>query len=358
VDAEDIRQLADLYGSPVDPRRKDVHINCPFGQYHSRGTDTSQSLSVKIAPNQRSVAWCFSCGSSGTLSFVFERAADADSYYTPAYQFVLERDGASLSGALARLHRTGVRDEAPNADWNSYAARCGRQIPAYMVGRGIVKADVRKWRLGFDPELQRAIFPVIDEDGTAVGCLRRAVHEGQDPKYKDTPGAIVWKKTVFYGEHLVDRTRSVAHIVEGPMGVIFAARLLPNVFGMMGADTGVEVQRLTKLQRWGIKTVILMLDSDKKGGQAVYGRRTPEGKWKDGLRDQLRRHFIVKVAKLPLGEDPDDVVRRDPTALRTIVNDAAYLETPKHLTGGSEQASVSPPKQGFLDYMKGRTQRP
>jgi len=357
VDADGIRQVAALYGSPVQVRRKDLHINCPWGQYHSKGFDSSQGLSVKIAPHARSVCYCFSCGARGALSFVFEEAAKIDSSYVEVSLFILQRDGASLSGALASLRRDAGMQEVPSTDWNAYSARCSRQVPDYLVGRGIVNADVTRWRLGFDSNLQRAILPVWDETKNVVGCLRRAVHPDQQPKYKDTPGAIVWKKTVFYGEHLIDRTRGVAHVVEGPMGTIFAARLLPNVIGMMGADTGIEDERLAKLKRWGIKTLILMLDSDKKGAEAVYGRRYPDGEWKPGLRDLMRPHFVVKVAKLPPGEDPDDVVRRDPTALRRIVSAAAYLESPAHLTGGTGSDSIpTSPKdrKSIIDYMKER----
>lgn len=359
MDALGIRQVADLYHSPVSPRRNDVHINCPFGQFHSRGVDTSQGLSVKIAAGQRSVAYCFSCGSSGTLSYLFTQAAALDSAYQHVADFVSERDGPSLSGALATLrHVTGVDHEVPSTDWNAYSARCTKLVPRYLVERGIIKRDVKRWRLGFDQHLQRAIFPVWDENKKVVGCLRRALHEGQDPKYKDTPGAIVWKKSVFYGEHLVDQTRDTAILVEGPMGTIFAARLLPNVLGVMGADTGVEHVRLEKLLRWGIKTIILMFDSDKKGVEAVYGRFLRDGTWKPGLRDILRPNFVVKVAKLPPQEDPDDVVRRDPTALRQIVREAAYLEAPTHLTGGSESATVLSPKWGrisLIEYLRNRS---
>lgn len=364
MDERDIEQLAAMYGSPIDPRRGNVHINCPFGRYHSKGIDTSQGLSVKIAPGQRSVAYCFSCGTRGTLAYVFEEAAKADRAFTAMAQFVLQRDGPSLSGALARLHdreRPSEREESPTSDWTAYAASCARQVPVYLIERGIVREDVFRWRLGFDADLQRAIFPVRDEHGNVVGALRRTVHDKVEPRYLDTPGAYVWKKSVFYGEHDVDRTISRVILVEGPMGTIFASRQFPNVLGMMGADTGVEDERLTKLQRWGIREVILMLDSDTKGHDAVYGKSAPNGKWIAGLRDKLRRGFVVKVAKLPPGEDPDDVVKRDPTALRQVVANAAYLE-PTLLTGGPGHSKVSSPRAGrgnrgnrdIKDFLKDR----
>jgi hypothetical protein len=350
--------MAAIYGSPVDARRKDLHINCPFGKYHSKGIDTSQGLSVKIEPGRVSPCFCFSCGTSGTLLYVFEKAAEIDPSLVVVAEFVRENDGTSLAGALARLYRPTVQDEAPNTDWRSYASRCARQVPAYLIERGVIKRDVERFQLGFDDYLQRAIFPVIGHQGDYVGCLRRALHDGQQPKYKDTPGAAVWKRTVFYGEHLVDRTHPRAVIVEGPMGTIFSCRTERNVLGMMGANTGCGPERVRKLQEWGIREVVLLLDSDKAGQEATYGRFNPEGEWVNGLRDILRRQFVVKVGKLPKGEDPDDVVRRDPTALRQIVRSAAYLEPNPHLTVSPAPATLSPPAKGFssslMDYLNDR----
>lgn len=349
-----------MYGSPIDPRRGNVHINCPFGMYHSKGLDTSQGLSVKVAPGARSVAYCFSCKTQGTLLFVFEEAAKLDPSFKVVAQFILQRDGPSLSGALARLHddEDGRRQEAPTTDWNAYAAMCARQVPVYLVNRGFVRQDIYKWRLGFDADLQRAIFPVRDEHGTVVGALRRAIHKDQDPRYLDTPGAFVWKKSVFYGEHDIDRTVQTAIVVEGGPGCIFAARLFPNVLAIMGADTGIGPVRVEKLQRWGIRTVILMLDNDDAGKDAVYGYITPQGEHVPGLRDGLRNQFVVKVAKLPPKQSPDDVVRTDPTALQKIVAGAAYLEATT-LTGGSDHGTLSSPERGVAtfgikDYLKNR----
>ena len=116
---------------------------------------------------------------------------------------------------------------------------------------------------------------------------------------------------------------------------------------------------MNKLHRWGIRTLVLILDSDAAGHAAVYGKVTPKGEVIPGLRDKLRRDFVVKVAKLPPNEDPDDVVRRDSTALLRIVKAARYLE-PTRLTGGPSSGSLGVPnagKQSFAGYLKGRSER-
>lgn len=356
MDASGIKVLAGLYGSGIDASRPgNLHINCPFGRWHSRGVDNSQGLSVKVAEGQRSVAFCHSCGTSGSLSYVFEEATKADPFYADAFAFVLENDGASLSAALSRLERVraagGVRHEVPTEDWAGYAARCSRLVPAYLIDRGITQEDVRRWCLGYDEDLQRAIFPVWNERGRVVGCLRRALHEGQDPKYKDTPGADSWKKTTFYGEHRVDATLRVGHLVEGPMDVIFPSRFLPNVLGFMGSSTGIEGERLEKLRRW-FDVLIFLFDPDKGGRKAIHGHINPKGKLIPGLRGKMRRWFVVKEGDMPEGYDPCELVRHDPTMLQHVVRNAKYLGPDSPLTSDSVQATVAP--VALRDYLAAR----
>jgi len=362
VDAGTIAEVAALYGSPVDPRRKDSHINCPFGQFHRKGFDSSQGLSVKIVEGGKSPAWCFSCNTHGTLAHVFAKAAELDDAYLAAAEFIAKNDGASLGGALARFSRVEIDNETPNSDWTSYAGRCARLIPPYLLSRGIIQTDIVNFQLGYDDRMERAVFPVKDADKKVVGCIRRAVVDGQNPKYLDTPGAAAWKRTVFYGEHRIDRTISTAYLVEGPMGTIFASRIYPNVLGIMGASTGIGEVRLEKLKSWGVKLIILMLDSDKAGQEAVYGRWDPHGKFLPGLRQRLRPHFAVKIATLPEKQDPDDLVRRNPNLLREVVSGAKYLVADAGLTGVARGVTLPTPKTGntltITDYLRRDTRPP
>ena len=361
MDANCITELAALLGSPIDKRPRDLHVRCPFGIYHSKGVDTSQSLSVKIAPGMTSGAYCFSCGAQGSLLGVFTAAFESvDDTLGDAVEYIRAHDGASLSVALATLKvasASSLVEETPVTDWAKYASQCARQVPAYLVERGIVQSDVQRWMLGYDSRMQRAVFPVRDDTGKIVGCLRRAVLPGVKPPYMDTPGAYVWKKTVFFGEHRVDRTCDTAYLVEGPMDTIFAARAFPNVLGMMGAKTGVGAARLEKLQRWGVRKLVLIFDPDRAGQEAVYGGVNAHGDKFDGLRDKLRRHFVIKVATLPMGEDPASIPS---SVLLQAVAAATYLEAKRPLTGQPTRPKLGHGKQpinqseNIADYLAKR----
>lgn len=328
MDRQLIHDLAAILGSKVDDRRGNVVIQCPMAPLtHASGMDRNPAMSVKIDPDRQSVVLCYACGVKGTLLRVLEDANEATSgFYADAVEFVREHDKGGLAGALASLRagrnrkRDGSRLGAP-FDVAMYVARCSRSVPQYLIDRGVVRGDVERWRIGYDEEMRRAVFPVWDEQGILVGAARRTVLPKEvDPiKYYDTPGLP--KDRVFYGENFIDPTREHAYVVEGILDAIFASRVLPNVIALMGVNTGIGHDRLHKLRRW-CRSVTLVLDSDKAGDEAWSGRVLPNGKRIPGLRDKLRRHFPVKVAHLPAGEDPASV----PAAtLLQSVRSAAYL---------------------------------
>ena len=126
---------------------------------------------------------------------------------------------------------------------------------------------------------------------------------------------------MFYGENFVDPTREHVYLVEGILDAVFASRVLPNAIALMGANTGIGDERLRKLRRW-CRSLTIVLDSDKAGDEAWAGRLDHRGKHQPGLRDKLRKHFPVKVARLPAGEDPASVTA---ATLLHAVQGAVYL---------------------------------
>jgi len=346
VDRESIYHLATLYGSRHEDRAENVRMSCPLAATlradglpaHRTMRDDRLSFSVKIEPDLPSKVYCFSCGAGGTLLGVFTEAQELVGGFDLPLEFIKAADKGGLGAALARLRKgpgtTHERRRAPT-NLDRYVAEASRYVPSYLIEkRGVVKADVDRWRIGFDPMHEpepwrghpgAAVFPVWDEAGKLVGAARRTIHDGVEPKFHDTPG--VWKSEVFYGEHAIDTTREVVHLVEGVLGTIFAARVLPNTLGMLGAINEVGDVRLDKLRRWTNK-VVLVLDKDKRGRDAVDGYLDAKNRWRTGLRSQLRGQFVVKVARLPTEwegkatKDPADIPGH---ALLTAVKKAEYI---------------------------------
>jgi hypothetical protein len=331
MDKAAIHALAALYSSPTNDTPENVMMRCPFAPVrHKNGTDNHPSFSVKIAPDEPSVSRCFSCGWAGPVRLAFEEAHELTSLYAVCVEHIEATDRGGLEGALAGLRRTRAESGMPSmmgvttaTTIERYVASCMRFVPHYLIQRGVVRADVEKWRLGFDHETMRAIFPIWDERGALVGCDRRAISDDVHPKYHAWPTGFK-KKHYFYGEHLIDPTRERVYLVEGPMDTVFAGRLLPNVLGMLGAHTGVGPERLAKLLRWA-KRVTFVFDGDEPGEEAVEGYIDDWDEEHPGLRQKLRQHFVCDVAELPHGEDPASLIVANPGAFLAAVTITKYL---------------------------------
>lgn len=334
MDRTAIDQLAQLYGSPSKLSGENVMMRCPFApSRHKNGTDNNPSFSVKVSADEPSVSRCFSCGWAGPVRLAFEEANElAGGLLALTLEHIAQTDRGGLEGALASLRRQRAESAMPSvagststAEIERYIARCMRLVPKYLIERGVLRADVEKWKLGFCEETMRAIFPIWDERAVLVGCDRRTILPAEPgvPKYHAWPTGF-HKKHYFYGEHLIDVTREHVYLVEGPMDTVFAARMLPNVLGLLGAHTGIGPERLAKLLRWA-RRITFIFDGDQPGEEAVEGWVDEWDDYHPGLRARLREHFVCDVATLPPGDDPASLIVRDPAAFMHAVAHSRYI---------------------------------
>jgi len=168
----------------------------------------------------------------------------------------------------------------------------------------------------------RLIFPIRDANKRLVGFGGRALGQSQ-PKYLNTPKTPIFEKgSILYG---LDKAKQniqqdkTAIIVEGYMDVIACHEQgTMNVVASMGtAITENQVSILTKTA----KNLILALDADNAGREATYNNL--ENSWKvfDKVAAFRSRRGVtiyqttgrpnLKVATLPSGSDPDQLVRSD-----------------------------------------------
>lgn len=344
MDRECIKELARLLGSKIENTgAANVRLQCPMAPFtHKRGTDENPAWSILVDLHTSSKTKCWACDETGTVVEVLERAAERGAVgLEEAIAFARENDGGGIAGAFTALalHRRDREVKRRSGfDVEKYVACCARMTSQYVVDRGLLAADIRRWRVGYDEGPtqvgyatvhHRVVFPVWNETGALIGATMRTVlDDGIDPpKYRDTP--MLPKGDLFYGEHNIDRTRGTVHIVEGILDAIVAGRYLPNVVAILGANTGMGPIRVAKLRRW-CNRVVLLLDADKAGSEAVEGKwhefKGKDGrmyrKYTPGLLALLRPYFVVLVATLPTGKDPADV---GPDVVE-YVKRARYLE--------------------------------
>jgi DNA primase len=336
---------------------------CPF---HGEKTP-----SFVVTPGRES--WhCFGCGLGGDI-----------------FSFVMQRDTVSFPEALKTLaakagieidertrhedaHRARLRTvlESAIAFYHAVltASAAGKSALDYLHGRGFTDETITAYQLGWAPggwdqmtralgtkrdvrpeELvevglasprqsgrggvydkfrARVIFPIRDQNGHAVGLGGRLL-EGDGPKYLNSPGTPLFDKSRTL--YLIDKAKGSvrksgqAVIVEGYTDALMAHQAgFETVVASLG--TALTPGQVALLTRYATR-IVLAYDVDPAGEKAGTLGVT-------ALNDLIRQLQAdtsgvkledVRVARLPDGKDPDEVVREDPAAWETAIARAKPL---------------------------------
>jgi len=321
--------IADVIGEMVALKpagRGQMKGLCPF---HSEKTP---SFHVHL---DRGFYYCFGCQAKGDI-----------------FDFVMQTQGLGFGDALRVLgDRAGVEVGAPSPgsgrrrdlfDVNAMALAYFRGHLAgdaltYLEGRGLTRASIDAFELGFAPEgwdgllkhaltkgvrdddllsagltienergrrydrfRNRVMFPIKDAMGRVVGFSGRVLADGE-PKYMNTPETELFHKgELLYG---LDRARPVIRksgeviVVEGYMDVIALHQTgFDNAVAALGA--ALTEQQAEQLARLDAKRVHLAFDADDAGQRAVLA----------GLDQAVGRRLLVSAVRVPHGKDPADAV--------------------------------------------------
>jgi DNA primase len=186
----------------------------------------------------------------------------------------------------------------------------------------------------YDRFRKRVIFPIHDQRGRTIGFGGRVLGD-ETPKYLNSPQTPLFdKSSVLFGLDQAKRgirTTGEAIIVEGYMDVLMAhQRGLNNVVAQMG--TALTEAQLKLLKRH-TQRFILALDSDLAGDQAtlrgldmarqvmdrdVVPVPTPRGL----IRFEDRLAADIRIVSLPVGLDPDEVIRESPSRWAQLIAQA------------------------------------
>ncbi len=181
----------------------------------------------------------------------------------------------------------------------------------------------------FDRFRDRLMIPVRDELGRMTGFQARALKPDALPKFMNSPTTALFDKgrTVF-GLHLARKTLrelNEAIVVEGNLDVIAAHQAgFSNVVSSQGTALTEHQLRLIKKHA---KRILLALDADEAGDKATLrglsvARESLEREGEVGfdphglIKQEARLGVDIRVMALPDGEDPDDVINRDPDEWR------------------------------------------
>src|SRR5262249_54807649 len=152
----------------------------------------------------------------------------------------------------------------------------------------------------------RLQFPIHDARGRIIGFGGRALNDGQEPKYLNTPESPIFhKREAFYGLSAAlsaVRRADRAVVVEGYFDRIALARAGVDE-AVATCGTAPSESHARHLRR-RTRHVVLLVDGDGAGQRAM--ERSLEVLLPEGLR--------VRAALLPTGCDPDDLLARDGAA--------------------------------------------
>ncbi len=175
----------------------------------------------------------------------------------------------------------------------------GFDFPLLLTSGLVVE---RESGLRFDRFRNRLMIPISRENGSIIAFGGRAVDDGQQPKYVNSPETPIYSKgRTLYGLHLTKtavRQLGYAVLVEGYFD--FAQTLQAGITSVVATcGTALTPQQCKMLRRFTDK-VVLSFDADTAGQSAAL--RSGELLMSEG--------FQVNVTVLPAGEDPDTFVQR------------------------------------------------
>lgn len=349
-DIETIKQrleIAEVVGGYVKLEKSGQSLKgrCPF---HNEKTP-----SFFVSPGRQSY-YCFGCGAKGDI-FTFVQEVEGLSF-KEALKTLADKAGVELKGqSLSREAKSEreemlqVVEEATKFFENELAKN--KEGRDYLQSRGIGEETRKEWRIGFAPAEWRSLysyllnlgikqsvllkaglvkkvasapeknpydvfrdrltFPLSDQNGEIVAFSGRALGKGVEPKYLNSPDTPLFTKSeLLYGLDKAKneiRKKNYAVLVEGQMDLVLSHQAgIKNTVASSGtAFTEAHLNRLKKLS----PRIILAFDGDSAGEKA--GEKASELALSLGLE--------VKVAKLPTGKDPADVIRENPEDWKEIL---------------------------------------
>ncbi|MFH0914581.1 MAG: DNA primase [Chloroflexota bacterium] len=350
---EEVKQRADIVEvisqyTKLSKAGRTLRGLCPF---HSEKTP-----SFFVYPEQQSW-YCFgACNTGGDVfSFIVKKE---NLPFPEALQLLAARVGVSLperaetEGAKEKTERLYQANEAAAGYYHQLLLNspAGEGARGYLLRRGLTLETSIGFQLGVSPggwetlklyllergyteeELLKAgllvqsedgkthdrfrhklTFPIRDIRGRILGFGARVLDDSL-PKYINSPQTPLFdKSSILYG---IDRAGSAIRkedrvvIVEGYLDVIVAHQHgFVNVVASMGtAITERQINILKRLTR----NLVLALDADQAGEEAMLR----------GIAYENMLGAEVKVAVLPEGKDPDDVVKEGGEGWRKLVEQA------------------------------------
>jgi len=233
----------------------------------------------------------------------------------------------------------------------------GAEARKYLLGRGISEDSIKKWRLGYSPDVWqglidflasrgykqpeienaglaikkdaggfydrfrgRIMFPIFDINSQVIGFGGRVFTQRDQKeiaKYVNTPATILYDKSrTLYGLEKAKveiRKQDSCLLAEG-----YTDAILSHQSGIINAvavsGTALTPWHLKILRRF-TENLLICFDMDLAGDTAT----------KKGIDLAVNQGFNIKVVTLPEGKDPAELAAKSPEALEKAVKEAKSI---------------------------------
>jgi len=246
---------------------------------------------------------------------------------TSFYESELQKE----SGAMDYLNRRGVKVETiskwrigyapgpPKHGWRETkdALEAKNFTKDELLKAGLIK-NTDSGKEPFDVFRDRIVFPMAESGGKVVAFSGRILaQDSQAPKYVNSPETQLYKKSeLLFGYDKAKegiRKLNFSLIVEGQFDVVMCHQAgYNNTVAVSG--TALTLHHVQLLERLSEK-VVLALDADRAGINAM----------KKGAELMLSRGLDVKVAEMPPGEDPADMIEKDPANFKKVIGHSVHV---------------------------------
>ncbi|MEM9783177.1 MAG: DNA primase [Pseudomonadota bacterium] len=361
--------LSDVVGRKVtwdrrksQPGKGDFWAPCPFHQ---------EKTASFHADDRKGFYHCFGCGASGDLfKFVMETenigfSEAVERLASEAGVAMPERQSDPVARAAEDRRKAlfDVMEEAVRVYRRLLASNAGQVARDYIARRGLAPEIVSRFELGFAPEggvlarhvaekgqleaaveaglvllpdedggrardrapfdrfRNRLMFPIRDARGRCIAFGGRALSDGQQAKYLNSPETPLFSK----GRNLYHA--GPARAAAAKAGTVIVAEGYMDVIALAGAGfdhavaplgTAMTADQLTLLWRMAGEPVIA-LDGDVAGLRAAH-------KAVDLALPMLAPGRSLGFCLMPEGKDPDDVIGEGgPPAMQTLLDRAVPL---------------------------------
>jgi len=352
-------------------------VIAPYVELHKAGKNfkgkspftAEKTPSFYVSPD-RGMYYCFSSNQGGDMFTFIEVMEGVD--FKGALKILAEKAGVELvpedpKKRTERETKYAVLEAATKFYEVQLEGVGGEAAHQYLQKRGVTDKTKQLWRIGFAPDEWRAVktelesrkfiepimraagltkgdsgkdpydvfrnrilFPIFDASGRVIAFSGRTLStDSETPKYVNSPETELFNKSeILYGYDKAKngiRKFDFSLIVEGQFDVVLSHQAgYNNAVAVSGtALTGAHVNLLGRLSN----RVVLALDADRAGLGAV----------KKAAAIMLPWGMDVKVARMPDGKDPADIINEDVVKFKKIIGQSVHVI--EHLLNVLESSS-------------------